>query len=147
MPADVAQEVVAGAALLELGVALEVAQVVVERELDVHVEREPVGQQEREVGDPGLDGVLLAVVDALHEPVETEDVVGHALAPLTARLGARERLSQALRRLCEHRQLLVRVLDRARELAELQLAVALQLAHELLRRARPRPSSSAPCRR
>ena len=53
--ANVAQEVVACAALLEVRLGVEVAQVVVERELHVHVQREPVRQEEREVGDAGVD--------------------------------------------------------------------------------------------
>ena len=48
--ADVAQELVAVAAALELGFGFEEAHVVVERELHVHVHDEAVRQQERVVG-------------------------------------------------------------------------------------------------
>ena len=54
-------------------------------------------QQEREVGDGAAgDRPLLAVVDALEQPGEAQDVVGHALAPLAPRLRAGERLPQRL---------------------------------------------------
>ena len=48
--AHVAEELVAVAASLELGLGFEVAHVVVERELHVHVHHEAVRQQERVVG-------------------------------------------------------------------------------------------------
>ena len=95
----VLQEVVPEARLLELGLGVDVPDVVVERELHVHVEDGVLGQEEREVGDARAlrDGLLLAVLDAFHEPGEAQHVLGHALAPLAPGLAAGKRLAQALR--------------------------------------------------
>src|ERR1700737_422986 len=94
----VAEEVVAVPLALEVGGGVAEPDVVVERELDVHVQQQVVGQEERVVGDPaaGVEGPLLAVVDVLDEPGEAEDVLGHALAPLAPGLGAGQRLPKAL---------------------------------------------------
>ena len=76
-------------------VGLEVAEVVVDRELHVHVEHAAAGQQEGDVGDGAAgDARLLAVGDALDHAGEAQHVVGHALAPLAAGLGAGEGLAQ-----------------------------------------------------
>ena len=94
--ADVLQEGGAEARALDVGVAVEVAQVVVDRELDVHVEHAALGQEEGEVGHgAGGDGLLLPVVDALGEADEPQDVLGHALAPLAPSPRAGERLPQS----------------------------------------------------
>ena len=82
--ADVTEEVVAEPLAVEVGDRLGAADVVLERELHVHVHAQAVGQQEREVGDPpaARDRGLLAVVDALDQAREPEHVLGHALTPL-----------------------------------------------------------------
>ena len=96
------------------------------------MQREPVRQEEREVGDAGVDRALLVVVDALEEAGELQHVLRHALAPLAARLGARQRLAQplgGLRQLGHVRPLRI---ERVGELAELAATVGLELAHELV---------------
>jgi hypothetical protein len=93
--AHVAEERLGVEVALGVGGGLEVAQVVVDRELDVHVQHPPAGQEEGDVGDraPG-DAGLLAVGDAFDHARQAQDVVGHALAPLAARLGAGQGLPQ-----------------------------------------------------
>ena len=94
--ADVAQELLAPPLPLDVGSGLVEPQVVVERELHVHVQGLALRQQERVVGDAARsrDGLVAAVVDAVDEAGEAEHVFGHALPPLPARGGARERLAQ-----------------------------------------------------
>ncbi len=78
-------------------VGLDGPHVVVDRELDVHVQHAALGQQEGDVGDAAAGHAgLAAVVDALDQAGHAQDVVGHALAPLAAGLGAGQRLAQAL---------------------------------------------------
>ena len=76
---------------------LEGAQVVVDRELHVHVQHPVARQQERDVGDaPAGHALLPQVVDALDQAGRPQHVVGHPLAPLPAGLGAGQRLAEAL---------------------------------------------------
>ena len=97
------------------------------------MQHEVVGHEEREVGPAArtFEGALALVVHAFDEAREAQDVLGHALAPLPAHLGAHERLAQALRALAQ----LVHAFSLAGQLAaqraELALAVGLELAHEL----------------
>ena len=85
-------------------VGVEEAQVVVERELHVHVQRRAL----RAAGTcsrgcrPARDRLVAPVVDAVDEAGEPQHVFGHALAPLATRGGARQRLAQRLRGLGEH---------------------------------------------
>ena len=82
---------------LAVGRRLEVAEVVVDGELHVHVQDPAAGQQEREVGDGARRrGRLLAVADALDQAGGPQHVVGHALAPLAPRRGVGQRLAQRL---------------------------------------------------
>ena len=84
---------------LAVGAGLEVAQVVVDRELHVHVEHPAARQQEREVGDGARrGGGLLAVADALDEAGRPQHVIGHALAPLAPGPGVGQRLAERLGR-------------------------------------------------
>jgi hypothetical protein len=58
-------------------------------------------QEEREVGNAlalAGDAGALAVLLVLDQARGPNDVLGHAFAPLTATVGAGERLAQALRR-------------------------------------------------
>jgi hypothetical protein len=94
---DVAEEAGLERVALGVGDRLDRAQVVVERELDVHVQLATAGERERDVGDRACGGCgLLAVADALDEAGGAQDVVGHALAPLATRLRAGEGLAQRL---------------------------------------------------
>ena len=81
------------------------AEVVAERELHVHVQAETLGQEKRVVGYTvarhSVDRLVAPVVHPVDEPGQTQDVVGHAFAPLAASRRARERLAQ---RLCALRQ-------------------------------------------
>ena len=93
----VAQEGLGRGVALGVGGRLEVAEVVVDGELHVHVQHPTARQQERDVGDgaarqPGL----LPVADALDHPRQAQDVVGHPLAPLAAGLGAGQGLAEVL---------------------------------------------------
>jgi hypothetical protein len=82
---------------LAVGGGLEVAQVVVDRELDVHVQDPAPGQQEREIGDGARRrGRLLAVADALDQARGPQHVVGHALTPLPPRPRVGQCLTQGL---------------------------------------------------
>ncbi len=65
-PAHVAEEGLGVGVTLGVGSRFEVAQVVVDRELHIHVEHAAAGEQERHIGDgPADDARLLAVGDAL----------------------------------------------------------------------------------
>ena len=120
-------------ALLEVRLRVEEAQVVVERELHVHVEHDAARQEEREVRDApaAFDRDLLAVLDALDEAGEREHVLGHALAPLAAGLRARQRLAQALRRAGELREPVPLLAHDALEHVELRAALLLELGQQL----------------
>ena len=129
----VAQEVVAVPALLQLGLRVEVAQVVVERELHVHVEHDAAREHEREVGDAGAAGDrgLLAVLDALDEAGELQHVLGHPLAPLAAGLAARQRLAQALGGLGQLGDAFALLAQDAGEHVELRAALVLELLEQV----------------
>ena len=89
-------------------------------------------QQEREVGDGAArDRALLAVADALEHAGGAQHVVGHALAPLTARLGTGERGAQRLRRAGELVGRAQRLAQSLHELAVLRGAVTLQRTDEI----------------
>ena len=108
------------------------AHVVVERELHVHVHDAAVGHQERVVGPARVaERRLLAVVDAFEQTREPQHVLGHALAPLAARLGARERLAQLLGVLGERGDALVLAPQLVAELAVGLALAAVERAHEL----------------
>src|SRR6266540_1586093 len=128
----VAEEVVTVALALELRRRVAVAQVVVERELHIHVQDEVVGEEEREVGYPpaALDRALLAVVDVLDEVRDAQHVLGHALTPTAPRLRARQHLPQALGRLHERAQAVAMLGELRAELAQLPLAVGLEFADQ-----------------
>ena len=98
--AHVAKKRVAMGAAFGVGAGIEVAQVGAERELHIEVEDLALRQLERVVGQPRatLEPGLLAVVDVLDEPGHAQHVFGHALAPLTARLGAGQGFAQAVGR-------------------------------------------------
>ena len=83
-------------------------------------------------GTPVSIAALLVVVDALEEAGELQHVLRHALAPLAARLGARQRLAQPLRRLRQLGHVRALRVERVGELAELAATVGLELAHELV---------------
>ena len=133
LAAHVLQEVVAVPALLELGFGVEVPQVVVERELHVHVEHDAARQQEREVRDarPAGDGGLLPVLDAFDEPGELQHVLGHPLTPLAAGLAAGERLAQPLGRLGELGEALTLLAQHAVEDVELRAPLGLELLEQV----------------
>ena len=126
---DVLQELLACVLALDVGGRVDDAQVVVERELHVHVQAEAAGQQERVVGDAAGSGqrLVTAVVDAVDEAGEAQHVFGHALAPLPACGGARQRLAQRLRGLGQHLRLATRRLQLTRELAHVLAPIALGL--------------------
>ncbi len=130
---DVPQEVVAVALAFEIRLGLDVPDVVVERELHVHVHDEVVREEEREVGDAvaAHGGALLPVVHVLDEVGEAQDVLGHALAPPAAGLRAREHLAEALGRVQQVRESLALLRQLLAELAELPVAVGLEDAHEV----------------
>src|SRR5207302_10213578 len=129
--AHVALELPEVALPIEVAVGLDVADVVVEGELHVHVTDLPAGQQEREVGDAALTVArLFAVVDVLDEPGRPQHILGHALAPLASALGSCQRLSQALGGLGEGGGLLAGGPQLAGEVAELGLTVTLELVDE-----------------
>src|SRR2546421_10990121 len=81
--ADVPQEVVAVALAFEIRLGLDVPDVVVERELHVHVHDEVVREEECEVRDAvaAHRGALLPAVHVLDEVGEAQDIPGHARAP------------------------------------------------------------------
>ena len=113
-------------------VGLEVAEVVVDRELDVHVEVAPAGEEEGDVGDGAAgDARLLAVGDALDHPGVPQDVVGHALAPLAAGLGAGQRLAQVAGGLGQGAGGRLGLLEPREELAVLLGAVAVELGDDV----------------
>ena len=91
-----------------------------------------VGQQEGEIrAGPTLDRSLLSVVDALAHAGRAQDILGHALPPLAAGLGAGERLAQVLGGLGENLLLPGRRFKRLDELAVLLGALLLQLPDEV----------------
>ena len=113
-------------------VGVEVAHVVVQRELHVHVQRQPLRQQEGVVGDAARarDRVALAVVDAVDEAGEPQHVFRHALAPLAPSRRARERFAERLRGLGEDLRVPAGFLELRRELTGVLLALALDLVDE-----------------
>ena len=126
--AHIFQETITSHDRLGLGRRFERSQVVVDRELDVHVQVLIVGQQEREVGSgAALDRSLLAVVDALAHAGGAQNILGHTLTPLATGLGAGKRLAEVLRGLGEHLLLLGGCFERRDELAVLFGALPLQL--------------------
>ena len=87
-------------ALLEIGFGIEIAKVRGHRELDIHEEHVTLGEQKREVGDALLGTShcsAFEVLLVLNETSRTNDVFGHALAPLTAVVGAGQCFAKALR--------------------------------------------------
>ena len=132
LAAHVLHEVVAEARLLDLALGVDVAHVVVERELHVHVEDGVLGQQEREVGDatPLRHRLLLAVLHALDEAGEPQHVLRHPLAPLAPGLAAGERLAEALGGAGELGDPGPLRRERARELLDLGAAAGLELADQ-----------------
>ena len=76
--------------------------------------------------EPG-DRLVPAVVDAVDEAGEAQHVFGHALAPLAARGGARQRLAERLRGVGEDLGVAARLLQLRGELADVLLALALDL--------------------
>lgn len=74
---------------------VEVGEVIIQREFDVHMDDAMAGQEEGVVWAAAgafraHECGLLAVVDLRLEPCETEDVLGHALSPLAAGAGVGE---------------------------------------------------------
>ena len=133
---------------LGVGGGLEVAQVVVDRELHVHVQHAAAGQQERDVGDRAAgDARLLAVADALDHAGEAQHVVGHALAPLAAGLRAGEGLAQVAGGLGERSGGRLASLRPESSCAVLLGAVAVEPGRPRRRAARPGTSSPRPASR
>ena len=86
------------------------------------------GEQEGDVGDRAAgDAGLLAVGDALDHPGEAQHVVGHALAPLAAGLGAGQRLAEVRGGLGQRAGGGLRLLEAGQELAVLLGAVVVEL--------------------
>ncbi len=70
---------------VDLVLALVPAEVVVDRELHVHVHHVALGKLEGVVGQPAPGDLgLLHVVHAFDEAAQLEHVLGHAFAPLPA---------------------------------------------------------------
>ena len=129
--AHVAPEQLDVVCLLGRCVDAEPAEVVVERELDVHVDDVTAGQVEGVVRPAaGSERRLLLVVDPFDEARRAQDVFGHPLAPLTARLGRGEGTLEMAGGLGERGGRLEGLLETSRELARLAGAVLLEVADE-----------------
>ena len=76
------------------------------------------------------DGLVAPVVDAVDEAGEPEHVFGHALAPLAACGGARERLAQRLRGLGEHLGVAPGLAQLGAELADVLAPLLLDVGDE-----------------
>ena len=130
--AYVAEKVVAVPGAFDIVVGLEVAHVVVERELHVHVHDQAVREEEGVVGPArARERRLLAVVDALEEPGELQNVLRHPLAPLPTRARVGERLPQLLCVFGERVQAGVLALQLVGELTERLVPIVFQLAYEV----------------
>ena len=128
--ADVAQEADQVVLPFSVGRRVQVADVVVERELHVHVQLAVPRHEKGEVGDTALHGPLAAVVDVLREPGQAQHVLRHALTPLATSPAVGQRLAQCLGRLGQRGSLFAGLAQPAGQLAELRGPVPLQLLHE-----------------
>ena len=113
-------------------VGLDGADVVVDRELDVHVQHPALREQEGHVGDAAAGHARLApVVDALDEPGHAQHVVGHALAPLAPGLRVGQHLAQAVGGLGQVARLLGGLGEPGGELAVLGRSLLLETGDQI----------------
>ena len=89
---DVSGERCAGLLALLVGVGLPYAPVVLQRELGVEVQLEPVGHREGEVGPAAAVAqcLLSGVAEVVLEPGVAQHVLGEDLAPVAALFGVRK---------------------------------------------------------
>ena len=106
-------------------------EIIIERELDVHIHLQPPRQYECVIGPrrARLDHLLFMVVNAVLEPDKTQNVLGHPFSPLAALFRIREGFPELVRSALELGRPLGRDLQLCRELSVLLLPVLFKADH------------------